>query len=166
MKTKTLDDIYKKYILDIYRYLYSLCHDHHLAEDITQETFFRAYMFLEDCEGRNVRMWLYKVAFNAFVDYKRKNKNLFLEDDFSEWRVKDVHGPDMVLVRKEQLQDMFRLISNLPENQRKAILLHDFHGLGYKEAAEIMKVSLANFKILLFRARRKLRLKQRGDECE
>ena len=44
-----------------------------------------------------------------------------------------------------------------------AILLYDFHGMQYKEAADIMQVSVGHFKVLLFRARQKIR-EQRGEE--
>ncbi|NLK52997.1 MAG: sigma-70 family RNA polymerase sigma factor, partial [Syntrophomonadaceae bacterium] len=74
MERKTLDDIYRFYMLDIYRYLYSLCHNHYLAEDLLQETFYRAYLHLEDCRGEKVKPWLFRVAYNAFIDVMRQQK--------------------------------------------------------------------------------------------
>lgn len=51
MKPNNLDGIYQSYMNDIYRYLRSLCDDHHAAEDLVQETFYRAYLYLEDCKA-------------------------------------------------------------------------------------------------------------------
>jgi len=48
----------------------------------------------------------------------------------------------------------------LPEKQKHAVLLHDFHELSYAEAATIMNVSLANFKVVLFRGRQAMRRKK------
>jgi RNA polymerase sigma-70 factor, ECF subfamily len=50
METNNLDTVYQSYVKDIYRYLRSLCGDHHTAEDLVQETFYRAYLYLEDCD--------------------------------------------------------------------------------------------------------------------
>ncbi|MNN99179.1 RNA polymerase sigma factor SigM [compost metagenome] len=52
-------------------------------------------------------------------------------------------------------------VGELPDNQRNALLLHDFHGLSYREASDIMDVGLSQYKILIFRARQKLREAER-----
>lgn len=72
----TIEKIYKLYINDVYRYLYSLSCSHHVAEDLVQETFYRAYLYLEDYENQNVKSWLFKVAYHTFVDYIRKEKRV------------------------------------------------------------------------------------------
>lgn len=56
---------------------------------------------------------------------------------------------------QEKLKEINYFIDRLPENQKQAILLCDFNGLSYKEASEIMNISLSYFKVLLFRARQK-----------
>ncbi len=47
-----IEEIYKVYINDVYRYLFSLSRSHHLAEDLMQETFYRAFLYLEDYENQ------------------------------------------------------------------------------------------------------------------
>lgn len=74
MKPNSLDELYQIYVQDIYAYLRSLCHDHYLAEDLMQETFYRAYLYLENCREDKIKPWLFRVAYNAFVDYTRKAK--------------------------------------------------------------------------------------------
>lgn len=83
MKRNSLDEIYQMYVMDIYRYLRSLCGDHHAAEDLMQETFYRAYLYLEDCKDEKIKPWLFRVAYNAFVDYKRKEgRSTVQSEDF------------------------------------------------------------------------------------
>ncbi len=158
MNKNTLDYIYKSYMNDIYRYLLSLCSEHHLAEDILQETFFRAYLYLEDCKEDKIKPWLFRVAYNAFIDYKRKSsRSIVKEVDFFR-NITDYSTPEKELIKQEQLSDLKSSISGLPENYKQAVLLCDFHGLSYKEAAEVMGIGAGHFKILLYRARQKLRM--------
>lgn len=157
MERKTLDDIYKSYMDDIYRYIISLCHDHYLSEDIMQETFYRAYLYLESFSGERVKPWLFRVAYNTFVDYTRKQKKVSPVDcSLFENQAGSRTLEDEVLGR-EQFKEIESIIKGLPENQRQAILLYDFSGLSYSEASEVMNVSINHFKILLFRARQRIR---------
>jgi len=165
MKRKTFDELYQTYVHDIFRYLLALCHDYYLAQDLMNETFYRAFIFLEDCEDK-VKPWLYKVAYNAFVDYKRKNSRILIKEKSFFERLREKETIEEIVVIKEQLQEIDYMIENLPENQKQAILLYDYQGFQYKEAAEIMHVSIGHFKILLFRARQKIRGQRGGLENE
>ncbi|TBL78525.1 sigma-70 family RNA polymerase sigma factor [Paenibacillus thalictri] len=163
MKPKNLDAIYQQYMKDVYRYLRSLCYDHHAAEDLVQETFYRAYLYLEDCKEDKVKPWLFRVAYNAFVDYKRKeSRSSTQEPDFFRH-----HGhsdtPEAAVLRQERWDEFERWVTRLPYKQRQALLLHDFGRLTYQEAAELMGVSLSHYKVLLFRARQQLRKSERKD---
>ncbi|AIQ16451.1 MULTISPECIES: sigma-70 family RNA polymerase sigma factor [unclassified Paenibacillus] len=161
MKPNSLDDLYESYVQDIYRYLRSLCHDHHVAEDLMQETFYRAYLYLENCREDTIKPWLFRVAYNAFVDYKRKESRSVTKEAgyFNELAHPDT--TEGTLLRQERLEEMALSVDSLPEGQRHALLLYDFHGMSYKEAAEIMDVGLSQYKILLFRARQRLREAER-----
>lgn len=60
---------------DVYYYLLSLSKNQHLAEDLLQDTFYRAFVHFESCPTERVKSWLFTIAHNAFIDYLRKNKN-------------------------------------------------------------------------------------------
>ncbi|EEL82213.1 RNA polymerase sigma-70 factor, ECF subfamily [Bacillus cereus AH1271] len=62
-----IEEIYKVYINDVYRYLFSFSRSHHVAEDLMQETFYRAYLHLEDYENQKVKSGLFKVAYHTFI---------------------------------------------------------------------------------------------------
>ncbi|WNS40970.1 sigma-70 family RNA polymerase sigma factor [Paenibacillus sp. MMS20-IR301] len=161
MGPNSLDDLYESYIADIYRYLCSLCHDHHAAEDLTQETFYRAYLYLEDCKEEKIKPWLFRVAYNAFVDYKRKEKRSVSREEGYFSSLPHPETTEGILLRQERWEEAALALSRLPEGQRHALLLHDYHGLTYKEAADVMNVGLSQYKILVFRARQKLREAER-----
>ena len=73
---ESLESIYHFYFQDIYRFLLSLCRDHHTAEDLVQETFLRAYLHVEDYENASIKSWLFTVAYHAFIDHHRKQKRI------------------------------------------------------------------------------------------
>lgn len=157
MKRQNLDDVYVSYVRDIYRYLYSLCRNHHTAEDLMQETFCRAYLYLEDCRDEAVKPWLFRVAYNAFIDYTRKAKRSTVKEDAFFLTLGHESTPESSLMLSESMREAEEAVWQLPDGQRQALLLYEIHGLSYKEAAGIMDVGLSQFKILLFRARQKLR---------
>ncbi|MBU5441284.1 sigma-70 family RNA polymerase sigma factor [Paenibacillus sp. MSJ-34] len=166
MERNSLDAIYQQYMKDVYRYLLSLSRDHHIAEELVQETFYRAYLFLEQCREEKIKPWLFKVAYNAFIDFKRREKRSDAkETDFFE-QLADGNTPETELMRQEYWDGMERTIAGLPDNQKQALLLYDFHQLSYKEAADVMEISLSHFKILLFRARQKLRQNRERNDVD
>lgn len=70
-----IDDIYKNYMYDLYRYLFSLSKNHHTAEDLVQETFYRTYLSLPEQNITNIKAWLFKVAYHTILSMIRsKNK--------------------------------------------------------------------------------------------
>ncbi len=162
MNPKSLEDIYRIYLPELFHYLYFLCHDYYLAEDLVSETFFRAFLFLEDCPADKVKPWLFKVAYHAFIDYQRKNRRVLLKDHAFFEYIRDGERPDEVMIRRERMQEIAGIIKDLPGHQKQAVLLHDFAEIPYKEAAEIMNVNLSYFKVLLFRARQKIRAADGG----
>ncbi|WP_216831235.1 sigma-70 family RNA polymerase sigma factor [Alkalihalobacterium elongatum] len=158
---ETIDSIYEMYFPHIYRFLLSLCHDHYTAEDLVQETFFRAHLYVENYEGESIKSWLFTVAHHAFIDYERKRNRTVIKEEnfFSNFFHRGRSTEDQMIV-SEEIQEIINLLEHLPEQQKLAVLLHDFNELSYQEAAGVMNVSLANFKVLLFRGRQAIRKKK------
>ncbi|WP_078393996.1 sigma factor [Shouchella patagoniensis] len=67
-KKHSLEEIYILYADDLYQYLFSMCKNINLAEDIMQETFYRAYFFLDSYKDEAIKPWLFKVAYHTFID--------------------------------------------------------------------------------------------------
>ena len=163
-----LDEVYKMYMNDLYRYLFSLSKDHYVAEDLVQEAFYRAYMTLEDYEISNIKAWLFKVAYHAFVDYQRKNKRTVLEEDVKPHLHVDQDTPERRMLEKESLRLLLKDLNLLQENEKHAVLLCDLHELSYQEAADILDLKLNTFKSHIVRGRKKLmeRVKERMNRDE
>ncbi|WP_281367817.1 sigma-70 family RNA polymerase sigma factor [Saccharibacillus deserti] len=155
--------MYRRYMQDVYRYLLFLSRDHHTAEDLTQETFTRAYLHIESLgDGEKVKRWLFRVAHNAFIDRTRRaRKTQVREAEFFE-RLRDAETPESLLLGKEAGEEALGLLSELPNAQRQAFLLYHHYEFSYADAAEIMGIGLPLYKSTLFRARQKLRAYTEG----
>ncbi|WP_246072769.1 sigma-70 family RNA polymerase sigma factor [Paenibacillus dokdonensis] len=169
MKRSTLESVYRKYMPEVYRYLRTLCGEEAAAEDLVQETFYRAYLHLENYKDEKIKPWLFRVAYNAFIDMKRKeSRSITSSDDFfHNLPDDDRKGPESVMLQKEARDTLQDWISKLPDLQKQALILNDLHQFSYQESADIMGITLSHFKILLFRARQQLRkIRERNDRDE
>ncbi|MEM5626282.1 sigma-70 family RNA polymerase sigma factor [Bacillus wiedmannii] len=151
-----IEEIYKVYINDVYRYLFSLSRSHHVAEDLMQETFYRAYLYLEDYENQKVKSWLFKVAYHTFIDFVRKRKsnlcrNGGIRDDTSG------ESTEEYVVAKNSYEKLNQIIHTLPVVEAQAILLCDVHQLTYEEGASVLDLKLNTYKSHIFRGRKRLK---------
>jgi RNA polymerase sigma-70 factor (ECF subfamily) len=146
----------------IYRYLLRLVRNPAEAEDLTQETFLRAYRrgdSLRDPEA--VRGWLYRIATHVCLDRLRQRKShpAVQADEVTGQLPPAVSAsPSMleVVERKETSACVQRCLDFLPDHYRAVILLHEAHGLTAPEIANFLGISLFTVKIRLHRARHKL----------
>ncbi len=81
------EDIYKEYFEDVYKYVYSLCQNPSVAEEITQDTFFKALKSIDSYKGESkLRVWLCQIAKNTYFTFYNKEKRLDTYDSLD-------HGP-------------------------------------------------------------------------
>lgn len=151
----------------IQRYLTTLVQDPVQAEDLLQETFLRAHLRRESLKDpAAMKAWLYRIATNLCVDHFRRLTSLAVAPlpDFESIELlqnsaaePEEPGIESLVARGEMSRCVQKLIQQLPETYRLAILLHDVHGLTNAEAAQVLDCSLEAAKIQLHRARRKLK---------
>jgi RNA polymerase sigma-70 factor, ECF subfamily len=154
--------LFETYHDRIYRYVLGLVKNPAEAEDLTQDTFLRAYRrgdSLRDPEA--VRGWLYRIATHVCLDRLRQRKSLVSLDseegkDRIEPPVAESPSPLEVSERKETSTCVQRCLDFLPDKYRAVILLHEAHSLTAPEIADLLGVTLTTVKIRLHRARRKL----------
>ncbi|WP_168413039.1 sigma-70 family RNA polymerase sigma factor [Bacillus salacetis] len=153
-----IQQLYKLYIHDVYRYLLSLCKDKGLAEDLTQDTFMKAYTALGNIPPKAMKSWLLKIAYHTFIDYMRRSKKVtFEEPEYFTGMTEGRSAEDeyQEIAAKEELHQKLDKLKSL---QRQAIILCDIQGYSYKEAAGIMGVKENTLKSHIFRGRSRLKL--------
>ena len=135
------------------RFLTSLCGDAALADDIAQEALVRAYVSSDRFIG-NFKAWLFRIAYNCFIDNLRRVPTpSALLDSPEVLHVADGSASDAAF-RHEELR---RALALIPEKERTAIVLHYFEDLPVKEISSIMQVPSGSVKYYLSVGRDHLR---------
>lgn len=140
----------------VWRVAFRMLRDRQEAEDVTQETFLRAWKMLPEWEGRSkFSTWACTVAINLCRDRMKKKAPVLMET-LPEREAGDL-PPEQALYQKQAGARISALIDALPERQKEALTLSALEGMGNKEAAAAMQVSVEALESLLSRARRTLR---------
>lgn len=131
------------------------------AEDVAQEAFLRLWRNPGQLRsGSAVRAWLMRVASNLAIDRHRRRGPIVASEppDVAD----DTPGADADLRRGQVAAEIDAAVAALPERQRMALVLCHFEGLGNKEIAEAMDLTVEAVESLLGRARRALRASLAG----
>src|SRR5579871_2208027 len=166
------NEIVLRYKSKVYNFIHRMVHSALDAEDLTQETFVRAYLSIHSFQSRaSLNTWLFRIATNLCIDYSRKQKktqglttSLSQESDENEEEaqrdIPDVaFDPQRLLLNKELGTRLDLALRELPEKLRTVVLLYDIEGLTYEEIAAIAGCPLGTVKSRLFNARYALREK-------
>ena len=139
----------------LYRWLYRLTHDSHAAEDLTQETFLKAFAGLDRFQaGTNFAAWLFRIAHNNFANGRRAKvrQREPLPDDLA---AKD-GDPAEEAQSHEALRDLARAVGRVPAEFRAALLLRVEQGLSFREIGEVLGLTEETARWRVFKARQKL----------
>ena len=138
--------------------------DIHIAEDIAQESFIKAFKSLISFREESAfYTWLYRIAANTSKNYltsKRRKKEYSESEVFSSEDVNvdifDIPGgdsPEEILAANNLREVIFESLSNLPEDIRTAISLREFEGLSYEEISEVLDCPIGTVRSRIFRGR-------------
>ncbi|HET9050994.1 MAG TPA: sigma-70 family RNA polymerase sigma factor [Candidatus Dormibacteraeota bacterium] len=149
--------LYERYADQIFSYALTMTKDRDLAEEITAATFARAIEELPRFEWRGVpySAWLYRVAGNLVHRTRRRRPTLELQPHHAD----TAPGPEEVTEAAGRAAEVRDAVSQLPDDQRQAVVLHFGGGLRNREIGEIMGRSEGAVKLLTFRALTTLRLR-------
>lgn len=155
MKSDLVDQLFSQYYNEALLYTVSICRNPTVAEDIVSTAFFRALTMADDTI-RDFKPWLLTVCRNEYISICRKNSR-FTGEEIPEDLADSREGVIESIIRKEEYRSLYRAIELLPETQREVITLFYFSGMPIKSIAEITGKSETNTKVLLCRARDRLR---------
>lgn len=155
MVNDVMEELYIKYYKELYLYAFSLCKDRHLAQDLTSDTFFKAYLSLED-QDSYIKYWLFRVCRNLFIDQKRKDKEYLSVDYIENVPDKEI-TPLYQMIDSENRRELYKEITQLKEAYREVLILYYFCNFSVMEIAEAKTINDGTVKTLLFRGRKKLR---------
>lgn len=168
-KLKVFEDELLPHAKAVYNFAFRLTLDEDDAKDLVQETFFKAFKFIDSfLIGTNARAWLYRILKNNFInDYRKRVKepskidyqeveNIFNSDEAEE----TISGNLAVYPFKEAIGDeVSGALNSLPIDFRIVIILCDLEGFTYEEMSKILDIPIGTVRSRLHRARNLLRQK-------
>ncbi|MBR1897302.1 MAG: RNA polymerase sigma factor [Oscillospiraceae bacterium] len=132
-----IEALYNQYFHDVFLYLKAISHQDDIAEELTQETFFKAMKTLDSFRGEcDVRVWLCQIAKNCYYTYCRKQKHL-TQDALPE-TVPDPAPPvHLSLEDKETVLEIHRILHTLREPYKEVFTLRVFGELSLRQIGEL-----------------------------
>jgi RNA polymerase sigma-70 factor (ECF subfamily) len=144
---RAFEELVRLYQAEVFRFAWHLTRDRTLAEDVTQDTFLRAFRFIHGYRGgQRFGSWLFAIARNCSMDALRK-RGTIAEHDGREPRA----TPDA-----STRAELDAALAAVSAEHRDAFLLVEVFGLSYQEAADVLGVAVGTVKSRMFRARRAL----------
>lgn len=143
----------------VYRLAFHLSGNTHESEDLTQETFLKAFEHRAGFRGESsLRTWLSRIAVNAYLVAKRKNGRVRPVGARVESMRDFLESPEHLVVRGEFLQCIHYLLEyECKPRDRVLLVMRDVNGLSYEEIATVLGITVGAVKTRLHRARRGFR---------
>jgi len=156
----TFHEIYERHAKDVYRYAYWLSGSADDADDITSETFARAWVGREEIRTETVKAYLFAIARNFYLKGLRRTNR---QADLSPRHADPQPAPEQQVESRLDVSRAMALVQTLPEVDRAAFLLRVQYELPYEEIARILQLPLTTIKVKIHRARLKLAAQEIGE---
>ena len=156
----TFHELYERYAKDVYRYACWLSGSADDADDITSETFARAWVGRSDIRTETVKAYLFVIARNYYLKQLRHEKR---KTDLNSHQADLQPAPELQVESRLELTRAMQAIQRLSEVDRTAFLLRVQHELSYEEISRVMQLPLTTIKVKIHRARLKLAALEIGE---
>ena len=147
---RSLAVLIERHKLKIYNFIYSKVFDRDIVEDIFQDTFIKVIKTLRKGayqeEGKFLP-WVMRISHNLVIDHFRKNNRIPIFESKDEFDIFQIIGDDVPniesnMIDKQVVEDLKKLIVELPEDQREVLTMRLYKDMSFKEIAEVTGVSI------------------------
>ena len=148
-----IETLYERYAGDVRRFALYLCGDVMKADEITADTFVRAWMAAGRIRQPTVKSYLFAIARNAYIDLlRREARQTQLDENMPEWRI----DAQTQMEQSAEVRAVLAALQQLPEMDRTVLLMRALDEMPYEEIAETMGIAVVTAKVKVHRARVKL----------
>jgi RNA polymerase sigma-70 factor, ECF subfamily len=145
------------------------------ARDVVQDAFLRAYRGLRGFKGEaKFSSWLYGITLNLCRDWMRRERRAPLVStpegvdavDLADRQAAPTESVEDLVARREMSRAVARVMAELPEDQRAAVMLKEYHGLTFQEIADMLDCPLSTVKTRLYQGLSVLRRRLERQQAE
>lgn len=158
-----IEKIYEEYFETVNKYLFCLTKNSDLAEELTQETFYRAVKKIGTYKGEcKISVWLCQIAKNLWYDECRKNKKL-ANKDYDLLNLETEEKIEDEVISNDEKITLYKKMQKLDEKTREVIYLRITGELNFKEIGDILNKSENWARVTFYRGKQKMK---EGDSNE
>ena len=159
---RAFEDLYRAYHPRLARFIRTIVRSAPLVEEVLDDTMMVVWRHPDRYNGKSkVSTWIFAIAYRKALKALKRHQEP-IEDKHAETRESDEAGPELEVGRRQTQQALIRAISELSRDHRAVVDLTYFHGIGYREIAEIMACPVDTVKTRMYHARRHLKTKLTG----
>jgi len=148
-----IENLYERYARDVRRFALYLCGDAVMADEITSDTFVRAWMAAGRIRQPTVKSYLFTVARNAYTDLlRRAARHTQLDENMRDTRI----SAQTQMEESAEVRAVLAALQQLPEMDRTVLLMRALDEMPYEEIAEMLGIPVVTAKVKVHRARLKL----------
>ncbi len=160
------EQIYSTYLKSIYRYIWKLSGDEHVAEEITSETFLKVMKSIGDFRGDcDMRVWICQIAKNTYYSYLKKNRRTASAD---ETELQSIADPDAFIEEQigiqEEAHQIREILHTMPDPYKEVFMWRVFGELSFKEIGALYSKTDNWACVTYHRARKMIQDKIGGDQ--
>lgn len=159
-----IQKVYEEYFETVYKYLFCLTHNSDMAEELTQETFYRAVQkigtFKEQCK---ISVWLCQIAKNLWYDELKKDKKIDKANEAELGLITSNENLEELVISNEEKLELYKKMQKLDDLTREVIYLRITGELSFKEIGNILNKTENWARVTFYRGKNKMR---EGDNNE
>lgn len=160
-----MEELYNQYSRIVYHFLYTMCKDNNLAEELTQETFLRAFESLERYDGScKISTWLCQIAKHVLYQYWTKQKKMCMVELDEQWMAKE--NTEKQAINKIELEQVWDELQKLSEPMRNVVMLRALSDFSFREIGVMLGKSENWARVTFYRAKTLLLKEVHYDENE
>lgn len=146
--------IYNQYFRDVYSFVLSLSRNEQIAEEITQETFFKALKSIDKFKGNcKMNVWLCQIAKNTYFTYHDKQKRFSTDDIPEEIGENSIES---MIVNKEETFRLHKVLHHLKDPYKEVFTLRVFGELSFKQISQLFEKTESWARVTFHRAKGKI----------
>lgn len=153
-----IEKIYKEYFEAINKYLFCLTHNKDIAEELTQEIFYKAVKNINTYNGKcKMSVWLCQIAKNLWYDEYRKNKKIIFVEENEINEIKDLENVEDIVILRDERDKLYKEMQKLDEKTREVVYLRIEGNLSFKEIGDILGKNENWARVTFYRGKCKLK---------
>jgi RNA polymerase sigma factor (sigma-70 family) len=153
-----IEKIYKEYFETVYKYLFCLTHNSDLAEELTQETFYKAVQKIDSFKGKcKISVWLCQIAKNLWYDELKKEQRINKSGEEELSFIASNENLEEMIVSNEERISLYQKMQKLDNVTREVIYLRITGELSFKEIGNILNKTENWARVTFYRGKNKMR---------